>query len=55
VIAARAGVLMTNSGKFAHYSPSLIGHAVAFGSLSECVESAVAGRIIRDAAAWGAA
>ena len=55
VIAARTGVLMTNSGKFAHYSPSLIGHAVAFGSLSECVESAVAGRIIRDAAAWGAA
>jgi hypothetical protein len=54
-IEARGGVLMTNSGKFAHYSPSLIGHQVAFGSLSECVESAVAGCIIRDASAWSAA
>lgn len=54
VIEAKGGVLMTNSGKFAHYSPSLIGHEVAFGSLSECVESAVAGRVVRDPAAWGA-
>lgn len=55
VIEARGGVLMTNSGKFAHYSPSLIGHEVVFGSLSECVESAVAGQVVRDPAAWGAA
>jgi predicted aconitase len=55
VIEARGGVLMTNSGKFAHYSPSLIGHEVVFGSLPECVESAVAGRIIRDMGEWDAA
>ena len=55
VIEASGGVLMTNSGKFAHYSPALIGHEVVFGSLSECVESAVSGQVVRDPAAWGAA
>ena len=53
VIRATGGVLMTNSGKFAHYSTSLIGHEVVFASLEECVESAVAGRVVRDQAAWG--
>lgn len=38
------GVLMTNSGKFAHYAPGNTGYGVVFGSLAECVESAVAGR-----------
>jgi len=55
VIKARGGVLMTNSGKFAHYSPSLIGHEVVFGSLAECVASAVAGRVVRESSAWAAA
>ena len=39
-----SGVLMTNSGKFAHYAPSNTGYGVVYGSLAECVESAVAGR-----------
>jgi len=47
-----SGVLMTNSGKFAHYSPSLTGHEVVFGSLEDCVNSAVAGTVIRDEASW---
>jgi predicted aconitase len=47
VIPGSGGVLMTNSGKFAHYSPSLIRHDVVFGSLADCVESAVAGRVLR--------
>lgn len=38
------GVLMTNSGKFAHYAPGNTGYAVIYGSLADCVESAVAGR-----------
>jgi predicted aconitase/predicted aconitase with swiveling domain len=38
------GVLMTNSGKFAHYAPGNTGYGVVYGSLAECVESAVAGR-----------
>jgi predicted aconitase len=38
------GVLMTNSGKFAHYAPGNIGYGVLYGSLADCVESAVSGR-----------
>ena len=38
------GVLMTNSGKFAHYAPGNTGYAVLYGSLGDCVESAVLGR-----------
>jgi len=45
-------VLMTNSGKFAHYAPGNTGYAVTYGSLGECVESAVAGRLVREARAW---
>ena len=29
-------------------------YAVAFGSLADCVESAVAGRVVRDDSAWTA-
>ena len=38
------GVLMTNSGKFAQYAPGNTGYAVLYGSMADCVESAVAGR-----------
>jgi predicted aconitase len=38
------GVLMTNSGKFAHYAPANTGYAVLYASLADCVESAVVGR-----------
>ncbi len=38
------GVLMTNSGKFAQYAPGNTGYGVLFGSLADCVESAVTGR-----------
>lgn len=48
----QGGVLMTNSGKFAHYAPGNTGYAVTYGSLAECVESAVAGRLVREARAW---
>ncbi|TCR63571.1 aconitase X catalytic domain-containing protein [Bosea sp. BK604] len=45
-------VLMTNSGKFAHYAPGNTGYAVTYGSLAECVESAVAGKLVREPRAW---
>jgi predicted aconitase len=38
------GVLMTNSGKFAQYAPGNTGYSVFYGSLADCVESAVSGR-----------
>lgn len=49
------GVVMTNSAKWAHYAPSGLGIQVAFGSLGECVESAIAGRIEHDDELWRAA
>ena len=41
------GVVMTNSGKWAHYAPSNLGVRVAFGELEDCVASAMAGRVMR--------
>ena len=46
------GTLMTNSGKFAHYTPSTTGYAVVYGSLEECVASGEAGRVVRRAEDW---
>jgi len=43
---------MTNSGKFAHYSPGNIGRQVVYGSLEECVRSAAAGVVWRDETLW---
>jgi len=44
--------LMTNSAKFAYYAPGLLGKQIAFGSLEDCVNSAVAGVIQRDESRW---
>ena len=44
--------VMTDSGKFAHYGPGLIGRGVMFGSTSDCVESAVTGRPVLAEPAW---
>lgn len=46
---------MTDSGKWAFYAPGNIGVEVIFGSLRECVRSAIEGRVWRDADPWGAA
>jgi len=42
-----SGAVMTNSGKWAYYAPGNIGVEVAFGSLSDCMASARAGRVVR--------
>ena len=42
------GLVMTNSGKWAHYAPANIGVDVAFGSLRECVLSAIEGSLVLD-------
>jgi predicted aconitase len=52
VISAVRGTVMTSSGKWAYYAPGNIGVDVAFGSLEECVRSAVAGQIVRDDGFW---
>ena len=43
---------MTNSGKFAHYAPANTGYAVRYGSLADCVETAVSGSLSIDPAVW---
>ena len=52
ILPAREGVLMTNSGKFAHYGPSNTGYDVVYGSLEDCVASARTGLVMRDETVW---
>ena len=40
VIPLAAKTLMTNSGKYAHYAPGLVGRKVHFANLAECVDAA---------------
>jgi len=44
--------LMTNSAKYAYYAPGLLGTKVTFGTLADCVNSAIEGRVIRDDSLW---
>ena len=42
------GLVMTNSAKWAYYAPGNLGYDVVFGTLDDCVASAVAGRVVLD-------
>jgi predicted aconitase len=46
------GRVMTNAAKWAYYAPGMLGVEVAFGSLRECVESAIRGEVWRDSHLW---
>lgn len=48
ILEADSGVLMTNSAKAAHYGPGNTGNKTLFGSLKECVESAIAGKFVME-------
>lgn len=52
ILPSSEGVLMTSSGKFAHYGPSNTGYDVVYGSLEDCVASATTGRVVRDQEVW---
>jgi hypothetical protein len=52
MLPAEIKYLMTNSAKFAYYSPGLLDKKITFGSLEDCVNSAIQGRIIREEFAW---
>ena len=43
---------MSDSATWSYYAPGNIGMRVVFGSTADCVESAVAGRIVRDDGPW---
>jgi len=46
-------VIMTNSGKCAYYAPGELGVKVGFGTMGDCIESAVSGRVVRKEGLWG--
>lgn len=46
------GRVMTNAAKWAYYAPGMLCVEVAFGSLKECVESAIRGDVWRDPDLW---
>ncbi len=50
-----SGPVMTDSGKWAYYAPGNIGASVVLGSPVECIDSAVAGHVVRDMQPWGGA
>ncbi len=52
IVRNKSGVAMTDSAKWAYYAPGNIGMHAVFGSLDECVDSAVAGSIVRDEKLW---
>ena len=52
ILTPRPGAVMTNSAKWAWYAPNNLGLHAVFGSLRECVESAVTGEVWRDASLW---
>ena len=52
IIGDGSGVAMTDSAKWAYYAPGNLGLDVVFGSTADCVESAVAGRVMRRSTPW---
>ena len=47
-----AKVIMTNSGKYAHYGYGLSGRKIRFGGLEACVSAAVTGQASREMPDW---
>jgi predicted aconitase with swiveling domain len=52
MLPADVRLLMTNSAKYAYYAPGMLDTQVTFGSLEDCVRSAVRGRVVRDDGVW---
>ena len=52
IIPVNAKVLMTNSGKYAHYGPGLVNRPTHFGSLAECVDAACSAKHVNTLPDW---
>jgi len=52
VIPPLAKVIMTNSGKYAHYAPGLVGRDMRFGSLADCIYVACGVAVSSAPPAW---
>ena len=55
LLRGRTGSVMTNAAKYAYYAPASIGMPVRFGTLQDCVASAVLGRVtqVETDPVWG--
>ena len=47
VIPPGATTILTNSAKYAHYAPGLVGRRTRFTNLGGCIEAAVTGNVLR--------
>jgi len=52
ILSLEVKVVMTNSGKHAYYAPGELGVQVAFGSMADCVRSAIEGNVCRRETPW---
>ena len=52
IIPSDARVIMTNSGKYAHYAPALTGRTMRFGSLDDCLKAACGDQIEAKPPSW---
>jgi hypothetical protein len=52
IVSSKAEAIMTNSGKCSYYTPGELGVKVAFGSMEDCVRSAVTGMVQREEKLW---
>ncbi|ENN88405.1 hypothetical protein RHSP_75692 [Rhizobium freirei PRF 81] len=52
VFPEHAKVVLTNSGKYAHYGPGLSGCSVRLGTLVDCVEAALTGSVVARLPTW---
>ena len=52
VVPPEAKVILTNSGKYAHYGPAAVRRGFRFASLAACVEAARTGRVASDLPDW---
>ena len=52
IIEDLGGTAMTDSAKWAYYAPNNLGVEVVFGSVEDCVASAMTGRVVRDESIW---
>ena len=52
MLPASVHILMTNSAKYAYYAPGMLNTEVVYGSLEDCVRSAIEGFVVRDERPW---
>jgi len=52
IISPDAKTIMTNSGKCAYYAPGELSVQVAFGSMRDCIRSAIEGAVYWGETAW---